>query len=98
MKRASSFVYSLQLIIQGNSHSSLNPYISTLTTSSFQISRHAERSASMSKRLRERVQVGIDPSGKPVYKWATGYTTTELQIDIARILVEEGVLDGVSLL
>jgi len=49
----------------------------------------------MSRRLRERVQVGIDPSGKPVYKWATGYTTTELQIDIARILVEEGVLDGV---
>ena len=49
----------------------------------------------MSKRLRERVQVGIDSSGKPVYKWATGYTTTELQIDIARILVEEGVLDGV---
>ena len=49
----------------------------------------------MSKRLRERVQVGVDSSGKPVYKWATGYTTTELQIDIARILVEEGVLNGV---
>ena len=51
----------------------------------------------MSKRLRERVQVGVDPSGKPVYKWATGYTTTELQIDIARILVEAGVLNSFTL-
>jgi hypothetical protein len=49
----------------------------------------------MSKRLRERVQVGVDSSGKAVYKWATGYTTTELQIDIARILVEAGVLNGI---
>ena len=38
-------------------------------------------------------RVTID--GKPVYKWATCYTTTELKIDIARILVEEGVLDGI---
>ena len=49
----------------------------------------------MSKRLRERVQIGVDSAGKAVYKWATGYTTTELQIDIAKILVEAGVLNGV---
>ena len=49
----------------------------------------------MSKRLRERVQTGVDEKQKPIYKWAIGYNAAELQLDIARILVEAGMLKGV---
>lgn len=50
----------------------------------------------MSKRLRERVQVAVDEKGKPVYSWAAGYSAAELQLEIARILVEAGLLEGVK--
>ncbi|MBQ8620083.1 MAG: site-specific integrase [Clostridia bacterium] len=50
----------------------------------------------MSKRLKERVQTGVDDQQKPVYKWAAGYNAAELQLDIARILVEAGMLEGVK--
>ena len=50
----------------------------------------------MSKRLKERVQTGVDDQQKPVYKWAAGYSAAELQLDIARILVEAGMLEGVT--
>ena len=33
----------------------------------------------MSKRLKERVQTGVDDQQKPVYKWAAGYSAAELQ-------------------
>ena len=50
----------------------------------------------MSKRLKERVQTGVDDQQKPVYRWAAGYSAAELQLDIARILVEAGMLEGVT--
>ena len=50
----------------------------------------------MSKRLRERVQIGVDDKKKPVYQWATAYSAAELQLEIARILVEAGMLEEVK--
>ena len=50
----------------------------------------------MSKRLKERVQTGVNDQQKPIYKWAAGYSTAELQLDIARILVEAGMIEGVT--
>lgn len=32
----------------------------------------------MTKRIRERVQVGIDAKGKPIFEWATGYNRQEV--------------------
>ena len=32
----------------------------------------------MTKRIRERVQVGMDANGKPIYEWATGHTRQEV--------------------
>ena len=31
------------------------------------------------KRKRARVQIAVDEQGKPVYKWANGYTKAELE-------------------
>ena len=45
------------------------------------------------KQLKERVQIGTDFSGKPLYKWATGYTRQEVLIDAARILSEYGQIE-----
>lgn len=50
----------------------------------------------MSKRLKERVQVGSDQNGAPIYKWASGQNSRELQADIARILIAAGVLEGMT--
>ena len=51
----------------------------------------------MSKQLKERVQVGTDSDGKPIYEWATGATKHELQISIAKLLLNFGMLgDGIS--
>lgn len=44
----------------------------------------------MSKRLKERVQIGTDGNGRPIYKWADGATRQELQFNIARLLMESG--------
>lgn len=43
----------------------------------------------MSKQLKERVQVGTDEAGKPIYKWATGYDKQSLFLSIAGILAVE---------
>ena len=49
----------------------------------------------MGKQLKERVQVGIDDYGKPIYKWATGFTKQELMLSAARLLLEsEYMKDG----
>ena len=40
----------------------------------------------MAKQLKERVQVGIDEEGKPIYKWATGYSKQDLFLSIAALL------------
>ena len=44
----------------------------------------------MSKQLKERVQVGTDDYGKPLYKWASGFTKQELMMSAARLLLEGG--------
>ena len=44
----------------------------------------------MSKQIKERVQVGTDPNGKPIYKWATGSTRQEVLIRAAKLLCEGG--------
>ena len=44
----------------------------------------------MAKQLKERVQIGIDDYGKPIYKWATGYTKQELLMNAAQLLLECG--------
>ena len=40
----------------------------------------------MAKQLKERVKIGTDDAGKPIYKWATGYTKQDLFLSIAALL------------
>ena len=42
----------------------------------------------MNKRFRQRVRIGVDKDGKPIYKWATGYSVDELNDSIVRIYFE----------
>lgn len=42
----------------------------------------------MAKQFKERVQIGLNESGTPAYKWATGSTRHALQASIARIIME----------
>ena len=44
----------------------------------------------MAKQLKERVQTGTDENGKPIYKWATGFTKQELLMNAAKLLCECG--------
>lgn len=44
----------------------------------------------MSKRFKDRVQIGTDENGKPIYKWADGATKQELQVNIAKLIIESG--------
>ena len=46
----------------------------------------------MSKQLKERVYIGDDNNGKPVYRWATGYTRQEVLLSAGRLLLEHGLL------
>ena len=50
----------------------------------------SERKYKVAKQLKERVQIGIDDYGKPIYKWATGYTKQELLMNAAQLLLECG--------
>ena len=43
------------------------------------------------KRKRARVQIAVDEQGKPVYKWANGYTKAELEASKTKIRIEYGV-------
>ena len=44
----------------------------------------------MSKQLKERVQIGTDDFGKPIYKWASGTNKQELFLSVAKLLFESG--------
>lgn len=46
----------------------------------------------MAKQFKERVQIGLNESGTPAYKWATGATRNALQASIARIMMEAGIV------
>jgi len=47
------------------------------------------------KQMKEKVLVGTDKKGNPIYKWATGYTKKDLHLCIARIITEAGLLGGI---
>lgn len=49
------------------------------------------------KRLRERVDVGIDENGNPMQKWATGSTRKELHDSIVRLYIEHGLIGNLAL-
>ena len=51
-----------------------------------------EREDGMAKQQKERVEIGIDEQGKPIYKWATGYTRQEVLQSAARLIAEHGLL------
>ena len=46
----------------------------------------------MSKRLKQRVKIGVNEAGEPIYKWADGYSIEELNDNIVRIYIENGLL------
>lgn len=48
----------------------------------------------MAKRIRERVQIGTDVNGKPIYEWATGYSRQEVFLNAAAILQKYGQIEG----
>lgn len=49
------------------------------------------------RRLRERVDVGIDQTGKPIQKWATGTTRKELHDSIVRLYIEHDLIGSLAL-
>ncbi len=50
----------------------------------------------MSKQFKERVQIGTLADGTAEYRWATGNTKSELQANIAKVLMGAGMLTGAS--
>ena len=46
----------------------------------------------MLKQLKERVQIGTTPDGKPLYKWATGYSKQEVLLTAIEILQIHGLI------
>ena len=47
----------------------------------------------MAKRLKERIQVGEDTNGKPIYEWIDGYSRQELFMKAAAVLQKYGKVD-----
>ena len=47
----------------------------------------------MAKRERERVQIGTDTNGKPIYTWVEGKNRQDFLINAAKILLSRGMLD-----
>lgn len=54
----------------------------------------SEGETDMTKRERERVQIGTDAAGKPVYTWAEGKNRQDFLIKAAQTLLAYGMLDG----
>ena len=46
----------------------------------------------MAKRYKERVQIGINADGTPIYSWATGASTQEMLLNAAAMLMDAGAL------
>lgn len=49
------------------------------------------------KRIKDRVEIGIDENGNPVHKWASGSTKKEFHDAIVRIYVENDMLGNLAL-
>ena len=54
----------------------------------------SEGETDMAKRERERVQIGTDAAGKPVYTWVEGKNRQDFLIKAAQTLLAFGMLDG----
>ena len=54
----------------------------------------SEGETDMTKRERERVQIGMDAAGKPVYTWVEGKNRQDFLIKAAQTLLAYGMLDG----
>lgn len=54
----------------------------------------SEGETDMTKRERERVQIGTDAAGKPVYTWVEGKNRQDFLIKAAQTLLAYGMLDG----
>lgn len=48
----------------------------------------------MAKQQKQRVQIGTDPNGKPIYKWVTAMNQQELMLNIAETLIENGMVQS----
>ncbi len=48
----------------------------------------------MAKQIKERVEIGRDAQGKPIYKWATGYNRQEVLQSAARLIAENGIMQA----
>ena len=44
----------------------------------------------MPKRIKERIQVGTEPDGKPIYKWVDGYTRQEILLNALKLIQSYG--------
>lgn len=51
----------------------------------------------MAKQLRERIEVGKDENGVSIYRWASGTNKQELLLNVARLMIEYGLLNGIEL-
>ena len=47
----------------------------------------------MTKRHKQRVKIGVNQNGEPVYKWVDGYSIDELNDNIVKVYVEYGLID-----
>ncbi len=50
----------------------------------------------MAKRHKQRVRIGTNERGEPVFKWADGYSIDELNDNIVRIYIENGLLERLT--
>lgn len=55
----------------------------------------SEGESDMAKRERERVQIGTDANGKPIYTWVEGKNRQDFLLNAAKMLLSRGMLDGV---
>ena len=53
----------------------------------------SEGETDMAKRERERVQIGTDTNGKPIYTWVEGKNRQDFLINAAKMLLSRGMLE-----
>ena len=53
----------------------------------------SEGESDMAKRERERVQIGTDANGKPIYTWVEGKNRQDFLVNAAKMLLSRGMLD-----
>ena len=48
----------------------------------------------MPSKFKERVCIGFDAQGNPIYKWVCGVTRQEIIREAARVLLQYGLIEG----